>query len=297
MKYAVIGTGAIGGYFGGKLANSGFDVHFLAHTDFKEMSEALVVDSCDGSFVIENPHVYSRTDDMPAVDVVIVGLKTTNNHLLPDLLKPLLGNDPVVVLIQNGVCVEEDLEQQLPGTQLVAGLAYICSTKVGPAHILHQDLGHLLLANYSCREPSVVEALARDWEKAGVRSEFTEYHLGRWRKAIWNLPFNGLAVVKDANTAQLMENAETYALTEAIMHEVVAIANALGVAELGQEHIDYNLSITKTMKPYHPSMKVDYDNHRPMEAYYLYTRAIMEADRLGIPCPNLKAVEAELRKM
>ncbi|MCF0186541.1 MAG: 2-dehydropantoate 2-reductase, partial [Bacteroidaceae bacterium] len=252
---------------------------------------------CKGSFVIEKPNVYTNTADMPAVDVVIVGLKTINNHLLPELLKPLLVNDPVVVLIQNGVCVEIDLEEKIPGIQLVAGLAYICSTKTGPAHILHQDLGNLLLANYSCRNTSAFDAFVQELNMAGIESEFAEYNLGRWRKAIWNLPFNGLAVVRDANTLQLVENAETYALSEAIMNEVIAIANAAGVSELGQEHIQKNLSLTQNMKPYHPSMKVDYDCHRPMEVYYLYTRTIMEADRLGVPCPNLKALEAELLKL
>ena len=297
MKYAIIGTGAIGGFYGGKLAHSGLDVHFLARSDFKEMSEALTVDSCDGSFVIDKPNVYSNTADMPAVDVVIVGLKTISNHQLPELLKPLLANNPIVILIQNGICVETDLEMKIPGIQLMAGLAFICSTKIRPAHILHQDYGSLILANYSCTNQSVIDTLAHDLTAAGIKTDFAEYNFARWRKAIWNLPFNGLAVVKDTDTLQLVENAETYALTEAIMNEVVAIANAAGVSELGQEHIQNNLYLTKNMKPYHPSMKVDYDCHRPMEVYYLYSRAIMEADRLGVPCPNLKALETELLKM
>lgn len=297
MRYAVIGTGAIGGYYGGRLAKAGNVVHFLAHSDFDAMSEALTVDSCNGSFVIKKPNVYRSTAEMPEVDVVIVALKTINNQLLPEMLKPMLMLNPemTIVLIQNGLCVEEDLARLIPGIQLVAGLAFICSTKIAPAHIFHQDYGSLTLANYSCRDTQIVERMAEEMNAAEVKTFVVEYNFGRWRKAIWNLPFNGLTVVRNADTQQLVNEEEP--LVRSIMHEVVAIANALGVTELGQQHIDKNIEDTRNMKPYAPSMKVDFDHHRPMEIYYLYTRAIMEADRLNVPCPCLKELEKQLKEI
>ena len=91
MKYAVIGTGAVGGFYGGKLANAGKEVHFLMHSDYEYVKKnGLQIDSCDGSFHIDNPHVYNDTNAMPQVDVVIVALKTTRNHLLSQLLPPFL---------------------------------------------------------------------------------------------------------------------------------------------------------------------------------------------------------------
>ena len=135
MKFGVIGTGAIGGYYGGRLAQAGEDVHFLVHRDYNEMKESLRVDSINGSFIIEHPNVYISSNDMPKVDVVLVALKTINNMLLPTLLSPIIDNDTIVILLQNGICVEEDLEKMRPNLQLVAGLGFICSTKIGPAHI------------------------------------------------------------------------------------------------------------------------------------------------------------------
>ena len=81
MKYAVIGTGAIGAYYGAKLAYAGNDVHFLLHSDYDFVKEnGLQIDSCDGSFHLSDPNIYHSTADMPACDVVIVALKTTNNR-------------------------------------------------------------------------------------------------------------------------------------------------------------------------------------------------------------------------
>ena len=110
MTYGIIGTGAIGGYYGGKLAHSGKDVHFLFHRDYEYVREhGLQIDSCDGSFHLDNVNAYHSTADMPKCDVVLVGLKTTNNHLLPELLAPLLHPQTIVVLIQNGIGVEADV--------------------------------------------------------------------------------------------------------------------------------------------------------------------------------------------
>ncbi len=295
MKYAVIGTGAIGGYYGGRLAQSGQDVHFLAHSDYEQMRQALRVDSCNGSFVIERPQVYRSTSEMPKMDVVIVALKTVNNHLIPSLIAPLLKSDTAVVLIQNGIGVEEDVQKALPLAQLIAGLGFICSTKIGPAHISHQDYGALTLANYSCKDEAKVERIAEDFIKAGVKTELLEYDYARWRKAIWNMPFNGLTVVLEADTGQLVKNASTKALVKDIMMEVIGLANALGVTSLTEANADKNITDTLNMRPYAPSMKVDWDNHRPMEIQYLYTRALQKAAEIGFPCPKLTMLEQQLR--
>ena len=98
MRYAIIGTGAIGGLYGGRLARAGFDVHFLLHSDFEYVRDnGLRVDSYDGSFVISHPQVYASVAGMPPCDVVIVALKTTANGGLPAMLAPLLTERTLVL--------------------------------------------------------------------------------------------------------------------------------------------------------------------------------------------------------
>ena len=136
LRYGVIGTGAVGGFYGARLARSGREVHFLLHRDYDFVKEhGLFVDSCDGNFHLPSPHVYNDVARMPQCDVVLVALKSTNNHMLPRLLPPLLHERTLVVLIQNGIGVEEDVQQQFPDVWLAAGLAFICSAKTDPGRV------------------------------------------------------------------------------------------------------------------------------------------------------------------
>lgn len=300
MRYAVIGTGGIGGYYGGKLARSGRDVHFLLHTDYDYVRRnGLQVDSCDGSFHLDNVNAYTSTADMPAVDVIIVGLKTTNNHLLPSLLRPLLdkagdGRKPIVLLIQNGIGVEADVQRMLPDARLMAGLAFICSAKRGPGHIDHQCYGHINLGNYSVGSDDDAKAVADDMLAAGITARMVDYEEARWRKAVWNMPFNGMTVALGTQTDQLLKHPATRALIRRQMLEVIHAANACGVSAISEEFADQMIRNTDEMTPYSPSMKLDYDFHRPMEIEYLYSRPLAMAREAGVPMSSLEMLEAEL---
>ena len=296
MRYAIIGTGAIGGYYGAKLAKSGQEVHFLLHSDYEYVrANGLQVDSCDGSFRLPSPLAYRQTDEMPPVDVVLVCLKTTRNHLLPQLLPPLLGADPLVVMIQNGIGVEPDVEARFPGVQLAAGLAFICSSKTQPGRVSHQCYGQINFGNYSCRDPRLMERLVADFRQAGVEAGLVEYQLARWKKAVWNMPFNGMTVALATQTDLLLRHPATRALVREQMLEVVGAARRLGVVGLDETFADQMLSMTDAMTPYSPSMRLDYDFRRPMEIDYLYTRPIALAREAGYDMARLAMLEAELR--
>ena len=295
MRYAVVGAGAIGGYYGAKLAYSGQEVHFLLHSDYQYVKErGFQVDSCDGSFHLPQVNVYQHAEDMPQCDVVIVGLKTINNHLLPQLLPPLLHQRTAVVLIQNGIGVEADVQQMFPDVQLIAGLAFICSAKTEPGRVNHQCYGSINLGNYSCRDEALFAQILADFNTAGVTAASVPYAEARWKKAVWNMPFNGMTVALDTQTDLLLKNPATRALIREQMMEVIGAAQALGVSALTEEFADKMIAMTDAMTPYSPSMKLDYDFHRPMEIHYLYTRPIELAAEAGFAMPRLKMLEAEL---
>ncbi|MBO5592530.1 MAG: putative 2-dehydropantoate 2-reductase [Prevotella sp.] len=295
MTYSVIGMGAIGGYYGGRLAHAGLDVHFLSHSDYAYVVErGLQVDSCEGSFHLPHIHAYHSSEDMPQSDVVVVGLKSVNNHVLPELLAPIIKEDTVVVLIQNGIGLEADLQAQFPQLHIVAGLAFICSSKTQPGHVVHECYGSINLGNYSCPQERFAEILA-DFRKAGIQAAEVPYAEARWKKAVWNMPFNGMTVALNTSTDRLLKNPATRQLIYDQMMEVVGAANALGIHALTKEFADKMMQMTDEMVPYSPSMKLDFDFHRPMEVYYLYTRPIMEARKVGFDMPKLAMLEAELK--
>jgi len=295
MRYGIIGSGAIGGYYGGKLALAGQDVHFLFRSDYEYVKEnGLQVDSCNGSFHIK-AKAYCNTADMPQCDVVLVCLKSVNNGKLKELLPPLLHPQTLVVLIQNGIGVEQDVQQMFPDVQLAAGLAFICSAKMEQGRVNHQCYGSINLANYSCRDEALMQKVVDEFREAGVETGFVEYQEARWKKAVWNMPFNGMTVALHTQTDLLLKHPDTRRLIREQMMEVVGAAQALGVNGVDEAFVEKMIEMTDAMTPYSPSMRLDYDFHRKMEIYYLYTRPIEIAREAGFRMPKLEMLEAELK--
>lgn len=296
LRYGIIGTGAIGGYYGGRLAHSGREVHFLFHCDYDYVCEhGLQVDSCDGSFHLDAVNAYNDTQQMPKCDVVMVALKSVRNHLLDTLLPPLLQSDTLVILIQNGIGLEYDLQQRFPQLHIAAGLAFICSAKTQPGVINHQCYGSINLGNYSCPNEERMAQVLTDFREAGIEANLVEYQEARWKKAVWNMPFNGMTVALNTQTNLLLGNPDTRQLIYDQMMEVVEAARALGVDHVDEAFVQRMIETTDAMVPYSPSMKLDFDFHRPMEIYYLYTRPIEEARKAGCLMPRLQMLEAELK--
>ncbi|CCY03048.1 2-dehydropantoate 2-reductase [Prevotella sp. CAG:924] len=297
MRYGVIGTGAIGGYYGAKLAQGGQDVHFLFHSDYDYVREhGLRVNSGDGGFHLDHVNAYQDVRQMPKCDVVIVALKTVHEQMLRDMLPPLLTDDTVVLLIQNGMGMEQDVEQMVPGVKLAAGLAFICCSKTHPGVIDHLDLSGLNVGNYNAPQETI-DRMIVEMVSADIDARNVDYLEARWRKLLWNMPFNGLSVALHTDTDALVRNAATRRLLRAMTQEVIEAAHAVGVKGLTDRDADAMIEMTTKMRPYKPSMRLDWDYHRPMEVYYLYTRPIEEARRAGQDMPLHRMLEAELRFM
>ena len=275
---------------------AGNEVNFLLHTDYEYVKEnGLQIDSCNGSFHLDNVNAYRNTADMPEVDVVLICLKSTREHLLKEMLPPLIKNNPLVVLIQNGIGLEDDLQAAFPELQIAAGLAFICSGKVGPGHIDHQCYGSINIGNFSCHDESLMTHFVEELRVAGIEANPVEYLEARWKKAVWNMPFNGMTVALNTTTDKLLENPSTRQLIRDQMMEVVGASKALGVKGIDETFVEKMIQMTDEMTPYKPSMKLDYDFHRPMEIDYLYTKGIHQAKEAGYTMHKLEMLEQELR--
>jgi len=296
LKYAVIGSGALGGFYGGKLAHSGKDVHFLFHSDYDYvLNNGLKVDSVNGDFHLTGINAYQSTVDMPKADVVLVCLKTTNNHLLKSLLSPILHSGTVIVLIQNGLGVEQDVASVFPQQPIVGGLAFICSNKIGDGHIAHLDYGKLNLGVFQGDIDPVVEQIKNDFTEAGVPAEVASNLMqARWQKLVWNIPYNGMTVVLNTTTDRLMSEASTRQLSYDLMLEVINGARACGV-EVKESFADKMMELTDSMTPYAPSMKLDFDFKRPMEIEYIYSRPVKAAMEAGYAMKKVAMLESQLR--
>lgn len=296
LRYAVVGTGALGGFYGGKLAEAGKQVDFLFNSDYEQVKQqGLRVDSVSGDFLLKPVAAYNSTSSMPKADVVLVCLKTTNNGLLKSLLQPLLHENSVVILIQNGLGIEDELREMMPDIQIAGGLAFICSNKIGPGHIHHLDLGKLILGSYNLKDKSVLEKVGEDFKQAGVPCQIAEdLYFARWQKLVWNVPFNGLTVVLNSTTDRIMNVDSSRKLAHEMMYEVIDAANACGVS-LKREFADKMIEMTAKMTPYAPSMKLDYDFKRPMEIDAIYSQPLQHAAKKGFKMEKVEVLEKQLR--
>lgn len=300
-RYAVLGTGALGGFYGARLCRAGCDVRFLLHSDFEHVRQhGLVVDSKDGDFVLPRVHAYRDVRDMPRCDVVAVALKATQNHLLPSLLPPVLADDGVVLLMQNGLGGEEEAARAAPGHIVVAGLCFLCSNKVGPGHIRHSDYGAVRFAQYSSDGAAAgvgdcMRAIAQDFATAGIEVDLLEdLLLARWQKLVWNVPISGLSVVLDADTRALMADPHTRALAEDIMREVVAGARSCG-RHIDDSFVQKMIDMTVAMAPYRASLKVDFDDHRPMEVEAIYGNPLRAGQQAGARMSLVETLYRQLK--
>lgn len=299
--YAILGTGALGGFYGARLQKAGLEVHFLLKSDYPEVSQnGLVVESKDGDFTLAKVHAYSDVEKMPKCDVVVVALKTTQNHLLPQLLPPVIKENGVVLVLQNGLGVEEEVAQIVSGVSVIGGLCFLCSNKVGPGHIRHLDYGHITLGEYDSNyhptgTTDKMRQIAEDFNSANIPMELVEdLLLGRWKKLVWNIPYNGLSVILNATTDELMADIYTRQLVEQLMYEVADGAKSTGRI-IPDSFIQTMLDYTVKMKPYRTSMKIDYDERRSLEVEAIFGNPLRKAQAAGVNLPQISCVYQQLK--
>lgn len=294
LTYAVVGVGAVGGIYGGRLARAGFPVHFLAHSDFAHMRRhGLRVDSVDGNFHLRKVSVYQRADDMPPCDVVLVTLKTTANDALPSILPKIARRDGAVIVIQNGLGAEEPVARLVRPATVLGGLAFLCCTKPGPGHIRHLDYGRLTLARHVSRgKPGgvtpIMERIAADLAASGTPTDLRDdLVMARWKKLMWNIPFNALTIALNSDTRLIMAHPASRKLAWELMVEVAAGAAACG-REIPAGFLRRMMRDTDRMTPYQPSMKLDFDHGRPMEVEAIYGAPLRAAAARGCRLPRIE---------
>jgi 2-dehydropantoate 2-reductase len=300
-SYAILGTGALGGYYGACLQGAGLDVHFLLRSDYEHVKEhGLIVESPDGDFTLPHVNAYQDVAKMPACDVVVVALKTTQNHLLPEMLPSVVKDEGVVLVLQNGLNIEEDVARIVGAQRVIGGLCFLCSNKVEQGHIRHLDYKEIKLGEYTPNyQPGGItermRQIAGDFERAGIPIQLAEdLLLVRWQKLVWNIPYNGLSVVLNATTDELMADEDARSLVEQLMSEVVAGAAAAGriiPAHVIQQMLDH----TEKMTPYRTSMKVDYDEKRPLEVEAIVGNPLRSAIAAGANVPLISMLYHQLK--
>jgi 2-dehydropantoate 2-reductase len=302
----MIGTGAIGGFYGVMLARAGFDVHFLLRSEFDAVAEnGLQVDSAVHGALSLNPvQAYRSAADMPPCDWLLVGAKTTSNADLAPAIIQASAEGAKVLLLQNGLDVEDDLRPLLPDSlHLLGGLCLVCVHRAGPGIVVHQALGAVNIGYHSgpgsdqAERMAIVEEATTLFRTAGIDSQaMPDLQQARWQKLVWNVPYNGLSVLLGASTTPLMADVDSRALIQALMAEVVRGAQACG-HHIAPGYAEYLFSMTENMADYWPSMHHDYAHRRALELEAIYGRPLAAAKAAGCELPKVEALYQALAFM
>ena len=303
-RIGIIGTGAIGGFYGLLLARAGFDVHFLLRSEYETVSrQGLRLSSAvHGELALHPVNAYRDAAAMPPCDWLLVGAKSTSNAELAPLISQVAAPGARVVLLQNGLGVEEALRPLLPAhLNLLGGLCYICVHREAPGHVVHQSLGAVNLGYHSGPATDAAERMAlleegvAFFRAAGLDSTaMPSLEQARWQKLVWNVPYNGLSVLLNAGTTALMGNADSRALIQALMQEVVEGAMACGHT-LPEGFAGKLLASTDRMPDYLPSMYHDHVQRRPLELEAIYAAPLAAAEAAGCDLPRIRALYQALR--
>jgi len=287
---AVVGSGAIGLYYGGRLAEAGGDVSFLARTDFDALSvNGLRAESVDGDFHLPDVKVFRSPEESGPVDLVIVSWKATANDQLASVLTPLLHPETQVLTLQNGLGNCESIAEIVGPERVCGGLCFVCINRIAPGTIRHTSGGRLTIGEFANGVPGRAEAMARRFKASKIPASAVEdLAKAQWEKLIWNIPFNGLAVAEGGvTTRELLADLEIEAEIRKLMHEVVAAAHAQGIC-LDESLVGKNIERTRPMEAYRPSTMIDFIEGRELELGPIWEEPLRRARQAGVAMPALE---------
>lgn len=296
MNVLVIGTGAIGGFYGSMLAKAGAHVSVVARTDFEYIRRhGIHLQSKLGNFHFLPKQVCRDAAELvEKPDYVLLCTKVVEHIDRPAILRGALGPDTAIVLIANGIDIEQEIATAFPTHELISGLAFICVTRTAPGTIWHQAYGRLALGSFPRGVSDKTRALSAMFEQSGINCIATEdITTARWQKCVWNAPFNPLSVLSGGlATNDILAHQEPF--VRALMTEICAIALATGHA-LPLDSVDRNIDSTHKMPPYKTSMLLDFEAGRPLETEAILGNAVRIGQRLSVPIPHLEAVYALMK--
>lgn len=298
-SYTVVGAGAVGLLYGTRLAVAGHEVRWLVRSGAEAMASAGIEVTSEGAVLrIEAADVVVATDaaSLPPSDVVLLATKTTANDRLAELVTGVGVEGATIAVFQNGLGAEQTVRAEVPGAgAVIGGLCFVCAHRHGPGRAEHLDYGAVTIAPLEAEGLGAAAEVAADLARTGTEvSVLEDLGVARWRKLVWNIPFNGLCTILDARTDALLRDPATRALVADLMDEVVAGARAVG-HDIPTTFRDEMLAATDAMAPYEPSMKLDLAGGRPLEVGAIYDVAARAARRAGAPMPRTEALAAMLR--
>ena len=296
-----ISAGAIGAYFGGRLQQGGARVAVTLRSDYEAVNErGFHISAAAGEFQFHPDGVYRSAADFPGIpDYVIVTAKVLPWINVPELIRPAVkSKETVIVLIQNGIGIEEAVAEAFPENELLSTVAYIGATRTGKGEVSQKGSQRLVMGKYGGGDSEKGKALIELFKAGNVEAEFTgNVAYFRWKKLLWNTPFNTVSVLGgNLDTRQMCDRGQIEELCMTLMRETAAVAASEGHI-FTEEDLTGNMEYTRDFPPYKTSMLVDHEAGRPLEVDAILGNVCRIAKNNGVSVPHLDTCYALLQSI
>ena len=295
MKIAVMGSGGVGGFFGGRLAHVGADVTFIArgaHLAALRERGLLIENDTQGNLHLPRIKATDRIETIGAVDLVLFGVKLWDTEAAATAVRPLVGSDTAVLSLQNGVIKDDILRGVFPENSIMGGVAYV-ATHIARPGVIRQigTIQRMVFGEYDGRRSPRAEALLEVALKAGIQAELSsDVRRSIWEKYVFLVGLSATTATMRTNIGRIRENPQTRAFLLDIMKEVVAVGRAHGVM-LPEDYAEQRLAFADTVPPdMTSSLHHDLERGNRLEVEWLSGGVVMLGERVGVPTPANRAV-------
>ena len=298
-KIAVVGAGAVGSYYGGMLAQSGCDVRFLMRSDLETVrAQGLRIQTHGTEVHLRKVQAFRSSEGIGQCDLVLIALKATSNPVLETILPPLLHERTALLTLQNGLGNEQFLARRWGAERVMGALCFVCLNRIAPGIIEHYDHGSIAIGEFERPAEARTEAIVAAFTRAGVDAKVVDSLITeRWRKLLWNIPFNGLSIAAGgATVADILADDGLCRLARNLMNEALDAARRLG-HEIDDSFADYQIERSWSMGPYKPSSMIDWERRQPVEVEAIWGEPWRQGTAAGAEMGRLETLYNILRRV
>ena len=298
MRIAIVGSGGVGGYFGGRLAAAGADVTFLARGAHLEVmrTDGLRITSPKGDVHLRRVQVAASTGEIGAVDIVLFAVKLYDTESALATLPPLLGPNTAVIPLQNGVDSAAMVANTVSPRHTAGGTCYVSAVVAEPGVIKHTAMDHVIFGELDrARSPRLL-ALVDACRPAGFQSTLSDdITVDIWTKFVRLSVFSGMTAATRSPLGIVCADAELFAMLKEAVREALAVAHAKGIAVPPSTVDDVALAYSTLPPQTKSSMLEDLERGRRLELPWLSGAVVRIGREVGVPTPTHAFINAVLK--
>lgn len=289
MKIGIIGTGAVGAYFGAKLVKAGYDVTFIGSEESTKIikQQGLYINSRLGDIKIDNPNIYYDFEEIKDADIILLCTKAYNTQGIAKALKKKISDKPIIISLQNGIENEIILASIFGEKRIIAASIYLSAASISPGVINHAGSGKIILGELNKEITPRLKELEQIFLKANIPTSTSNNLIkDMWKKLIINSAYNGFTALigkslKDINSVKEAKQAYFDVLKEG---QMIAKEEGINISDEEIEQV-FEMLNQEVFITFKSSTLQDFEKHKPLEIDSIQGAIIKTAEKHGIKAP------------